>query len=706
MEIKMDFDISLMRDVLKSTFGFDDFRDLQKPIVQSVMNKHDTLAILKTSGGKSLTYQAPAIYRGGTTLVISPLISLMKDQVDALVGKGVAAAYVNSGLALDEVQQRYATLARGGYALFYVSPERFQDQAFLQALVRSPLNMIAIDEAHCASQWGHNFRPSYARIGEYLDTLEVHLRRRVQRIALTATANSRAQQDIVTMLKLRAPEVHVQDFDRENLSYAVIMAKKSDRTVEILQTLEEHKGDCCIIYCVTVKEVERLYERLKGAGVDVNRYHGRLETEEKNEIQEQFIKGNIQCLIATSAFGMGVDKADVRLVIHAQMPGSLEAWYQEAGRAGRDGLPAKAILFYHDADKNIHRFFIGQASPESYRVEPVKEMIGRLLKNGPCHLDSRQIAMNCTQQLAVLNAALPEMGVRVMEITRNDVLATITLLTNQGEIEERDGLYALDNWQEDAEYIWVDDVKRHNWLKYNAMCSWCETNLCRRWQIMRYFDERKPHYHCGNCDNCEREALSIIQVNAVEKAVRPTTLIALANALNVVSDKHHKQWEHILLGTLPVSELTDEETQVSGRFAWHAVGDLRRWVKNLTDNEIIDDQRKLTAKGIEWVEGRLEIPIGKKPDREEAPASPVLPMQVIDNRVKMIRRWRKSVAYQEDINEITLLSEAQIQKIAKLEPLTFDALAGAGFSQDWVTQHAKTILTTIEKHERQSEYEL
>ena len=702
----MDFDISLMRDVLKSTFGFDDFRDLQKPIVQSVMNKRDTLAILKTSGGKSLTYQMPAVYRGGTTLVVSPLISLMKDQVDALVGKGVAAAYVNSSLALEDVQQRYSTLSKGGYAMFYVSPERFQDQAFLQALARSPLNMIAIDEAHCASQWGHDFRPAYSRLGEYLDNLEVHLRRPVQRVALTATANSRVQHDIVTMLKLRTPDVHIQDFDRENLTYAVIMAKKSDRSVEILQTLEEHQGDCSIIYCVTVKEVERLYERLKAAGVDVNRYHGRLETEEKNQIQEEFINGNIKCLIATSAFGMGVDKADVRLVIHAQMPGSLEAWYQEAGRAGRDGKPAKAILFYHDADKNIHRFFIGQASPESYRVEPIKEAIGRILQYGPNSLDSRQIAMNITGQLNVLNSALPEMGVRVMEITRNDVLATITLLKNQGEIEERDGLYAVGNWQESAEYVWVDEVKRHNWLKYNAMCSWCETNLCRRWQILRYFDERKPHYHCGNCDNCQREALSAMQVNTVEKAVRPSTLIALANALNVMSDKHHKQWEHIVLGTLPVSELTEAETQISGRFAWHALGDLRRWVKNLIDNEVIDDQRKLTAKGLEWVEGRLEIPIGQKPQRQDTPATPVLPMQVIDNRVKVIRRWRKSVAYQEEVPEINLLNEAQIQKIAHLETLNLDALKGAGFLQTWVDQHAKTILTAIEKQERTTEYEL
>lgn len=701
----MDFDISLMRGVLKSTYGFDDFRDLQKPIVQSVMNEHDTLAILKTSGGKSLCYQMPAIYRGGTTLVISPLISLMKDQVDALVSKGVPAAYVNSSLALEEVQQRYTTLGKGGYSLFYVSPERFLDQAFLQALARSPLNMIAIDEAHCASQWGHDFRPAYARLGDYLDTLEGHLKRKVQRVALTATANTRVQADIVKMLRLRSPDLHVQDFDRENLSYAVVMSKKSDRSLEILQTLEEHQGDCVIIYCVTVKEVERLYERLKGAGVECNRYHGRLDTEEKNQIQEDFINGGIKCLIATSAFGMGVDKADVRLVIHAQMPGSLEAWYQEAGRAGRDGLPAKAMLFYHDADKNIHRFFIGQASPESHRVAPIKEMLGRILQQGPTSLDSRQIAMNCTQQLSVLNAALPEMGIRVMEITRNDVLATITLLKNQGEIEERDGLYALGNWQDSAEYVWVDEVKRHNWLKFNAMCSWCETNLCRRWQILRYFDERKPHYHCGNCDNCQREALSVLQINAQEKAVRASTLIALANALNVISGQHQKQWEHIVLGTLPVTELTEDETQISGRFAWHAVGDLRRWVKSLAENEIIDNERKLTAKGIEWVEGRLEIPISQKPKPVEA-STPLLPLQVVENRVRLIRRWRKSVAYQEDTLEINLLTEAQIQKIAQLTTLSHDTLSGAGMSKTWLDKHAKNILGIIEKDEKQAAYEI
>ena len=702
----MGFDLSLMKPVMKSVFGFDDFRELQKPIVESVMNDNDTLAILKTSGGKSLCYQMPAIFRGGTTLVVSPLISLMKDQVDALIAKGVPAAYVTSGLSLEETRARYDGLGKGEYNLFYVSPERFKDQNFLQALVRSPVSLFAIDEAHCASQWGHNFRPSYANLGNTLDTLEGHLRRKVQRVAFTATANARAQQDIVDMLKLRSPDVHIQDFDRENLSYAVVMAKKSDRTPEIIQALQEHRSDgCTIIYCVTVKEVEKLYQKLNNAGVDCNRYHGRLETEEKNEIQDQFLAGEIKVLIATSAFGMGVDKSDVRLVIHAQMPGSLEAWYQEAGRAGRDGLPAKAILFYHDADKSIHRFFIGQGAPEGYKIAPIKDMIRKILFLGPSSLDARLIAMHCTQQLAVIHTVMPDSGIRLVELTRNDVIATITLLKNQGEIEERDGLFALGNWQESNEYIWVDEVKRHNWLKFNAMCSWCETNLCRRWQILRYFDERKPHYYCGNCDNCERRAMSVVQTNnMVEKAVRPSTLIAMASALDSISEAHQPRWMHILLGTMEVKLLTDAETEVSGRFQWHAVGDLKRWERSLIDNGVLDESHKLTDKGVEWVEGRIDVPVAKPPaPAPGAKPAVIVPPPVIEGRVKILRAWRKSTAFRADVSEMQIMTEPQIHKIASLESVTAEAMAQSGFTEKWLANHAKTILKTFEKHERQND---
>ena len=693
----MSFDLSLMQEKLKSVFGFDDFRELQKPIVRSIMDGKPTLAILKTSGGKSLCYQMPAIYRGGTTLVISPLISLMKDQVDGLAEHNVPSSFVNSSLTPSEMRERYTRLARGEYALFYASPERFQDENFLNALIRSPVNTVSIDEAHCASQWGHDFRPNYAKLGQNLDFLDSKVNRPIQRIAFTATATARVIEDIVKMLGLKSPAVHIQDFDRENLSYAVVMSRRPDRSEDILQALEEHPDDCTIIYCVTVKEVERLYIRLKDAGIDVDRYHGRLEKDEKTRVQDEFINGNIRVLISTSAFGMGVDKADVRLVLHAQMPGSLEAWYQEAGRGGRDGLPAKAILFYHESDKSIHRFFIGASSPDLLKISPIKEMIYKMLANGPAGLDPQRIALNCTRQIAVINAVIPDNGLPVSEISKNDVQATINLLRNQGEIEEYDTMFTLGDWDDHKEYVWVDDVKRHNWLKFNAMCSWCETNLCRRWQILRYFDERKAHYRCGNCDNCQREAFSKARSTPADKAVRPSTLIAMATALSVIDTKDTGRWTHVLIGTLPMSDLTAQETEVTGRFAYHAIGDLRRWRETLITNGIITDQHVISPKGKDWIAGKLDIST-KAPERAYKEKEFLIDPQAQLVRIKALRAWRKSTAYSEDESEITIATEAHLKKISELETITIETLS-AGFSPKWVAKHGSMIIKTIKKVE-------
>jgi ATP-dependent DNA helicase RecQ len=702
---EMSFDLSVMHETLESVFGFADFRELQKPIVKSIMNERHTLAILKTSGGKSLCYQMPAIYRGGLTLVISPLISLMKDQVDGLNARNIPASFVNSSLTPEEMRERYLKLAKGQYTLFYVSPERFQDENFLHALLKSPLHTVAIDEAHCASQWGHDFRPNYARLGENLDLLESRKGRSILRIAFTATATARVQEDIVKMLRLKSPDVHIQDFDRENLSYAVVMAKKPDRTDDILQALEEHPDDCTIIYCVTVKEVERLYGRLKDYGVDVDRYHGRLDKDEKTRVQDEFIQGRIRVLISTSAFGMGVDKADVRLVLHAQMPGSLEAWYQEAGRGGRDGQPAKAILFYHESDKSIHRFFIGASSPDILKIAPIKDMIYKMLANGPAGLDPQRIALNTTRQVAVINAVIPDNGLPVTEISRNDVQATINLLRNQGEIEEYDTMFTLGDWQDNKEYFWVDEVKRHNWLKFNAMCSWCETNLCRRWQILRYFDERKAHYRCGNCDNCQRETIAQMSTKGIEKSVRPSTLMTMVSALSVIETHDPSRWIHVLIGTLPVSELSPRETEVSGRFAWHAIGDLRRWRETLISNGMLEENHAMTEKGQDWVAGKLELPV-KAPVFDPAEKAFFLSPQLQVARVKALRSWRNAAAYREDCPPITIATEAQLKKISELEVITLESLAQSGFTAKWVASFGAAIVKSTQPLEESVAHEI
>lgn len=689
-----------LKSTLKSVYGFDDLREQQKPIVSTVMQGKDMLAILKTSGGKSLCYQLPAIHRKSFTLVISPLISLMKDQVDTLEDLGIPASYANSSIDTSELHERYRKLAEGCYTLFYVSPERFEDDGFIKALMRSPISVIAIDEAHCASQWGHDFRPAYSRLGANLDKLEQALGRHLQRIAFTATANSRVQKDVCEMLGLRDPELHIQDFDRSNLSYSVVQCSRNERIHDLIEVLQEHKGDCTIIYCVTVKEVERLTTSLREYGVMVDRYHGRLETEEKNRVQEAFIRGDIPILVSTSAFGMGVDKSDVRLVVHAQMPGSLEAWYQEAGRAGRDGKPAKAILLYNEIDKSIHKYFINVSSPSSEKVEPIKEMIYRQLRHGPAMLDPQRIAINCNGQISVINRFMPDSGVEVSKIDANDVKATINLLTNQGEIESLDGIYAISNWDDNADYSWVDEVKQNNWMKFNAMCSWAETNLCRRWQILRYFDERKPHYHCGNCDNCQREALAKIANDHAQRVVRPSTLMTLANAINAIGLDDKKRWIHVLLGAIAGSEMRPEEKEYAGRFAWHAVGDIARWATLLMDNQVIDKNGNLTKQGQDWLAGTTSIspfdqikPAIKKQDVSD---------DIIKQRLKALRTWRKVSAYRDDVSEMTIATEGVLNKVAKLHVIDKDSLLNSGISEKWVDKHADAVIKAIDKLEKEN----
>lgn len=686
---------------LKRVFGFEDLREQQKPIVSTVLENRDMLAILKTSGGKSLCYQLPAIHRPGMTLVISPLISLMKDQVDALNHINVSSSYANSSIDVGELHQRYKKLSKGEYKLFYVSPERFLDDGFISALLKSPVSVIAVDEAHCASQWGHNFRPSYSKLGAQFDLLEDRIGRKMQRIAFTATANSKVQADICSMLGLVDPVVHIQDFDRANLSYAVIPCAKQDRIEDIVQQLEENPGVTSIIYCVTVKEVEKIFAKLKEYGINVDRYHGRLDSDEKTRVQDDFIKGNIKTLVSTSAFGMGVDKSDVRLVIHAQMPGSLEAWYQEAGRAGRDGEPAKAVLLYHENDKSIHRYFINVSSPSSNKVQPIRDVIYSQLRHGSRPLDPRRLAMTCDSQIAVINRWLPESGVKIEKISYIDVQGTLNLLKNQGEIDQFENQFSLAEWSDDIDYSWIDEVKLNSWAKFNAMCSWAETNLCRRWQILRYFDERKPHYNCGNCDNCQREALQKQSNNQREKAVRPGTLMTLANAIDAIGLDDKKRWVHILLGSTPLSELNSEEAEYSGRFTWHAVGDLLRWKSLLIENNIINQTGHLTEHGKGWIDGKIDIDTIVQQNK---PKDDVVHVNeaVKNKRVKVLRNWRRSVAYREDQSEIVIATEGQLRKIAEIPVLTEKSLEESGLNVKWIKKYSTNIIKAIDSLEEES----
>ena len=358
-----------MNELLKKYFGYDEFRPGQREIIQKVMEHEDVLGIMPTGSGKSVCYQLPALMLDGLTIVVSPLISLMKDQVDAANQLGIAATFINSSLNGYETARRFQKLEQREIQLLYVAPERFIMPDFIRSMQHWNVQLLAIDEAHCISQWGHDFRPSYLQMAEKLNEL-------IQRpiiVALTATATIAVAEDIKRLLKIPIKN-HIQTgFARENLRLQVIKDQKKEQyLVEYLRMNQKQSG---IIYAATRKEVDRIYHLLKKFGFNAGRYHGGMSERERTKMQEAFLYDRVELLVATNAFGMGINKSNIRFVIHYQIPGSLEAYYQEAGRAGRDGLLSDAILLFAPQDIQIQKFFIQQSQREDSQKQKEYEKL-------------------------------------------------------------------------------------------------------------------------------------------------------------------------------------------------------------------------------------------------------------------------------------------------------------------------------------------
>lgn len=338
--------------VLKQYFGYDSFREGQEELIDSLLAGQDVFGIMPTGAGKSLCYQIPALMFRGITLVISPLISLMKDQVAALNQAGVYAAYLNSSLTQGQYFKALDFAKRGKYKIIYVAPERLLTDSFLDFAVHADISFVSVDEVHCVSQWGQDFRPSYLKIVEFISRLPV----RPVVGAFTATATQPVREDVTRILQLHDPHIVTTGFDRSNLYFEVRTAK--DKMAQVMRLLQEHEGESGIIYCITRKLVEEVYEVLKARGIAVTKYHAGLSDEERRMNQDDFIYDRCSLMVATNAFGMGIDKPDVRFVIHYNMPKNMESYYQEAGRAGRDGEPSSCILLYSGQDVRTNHFFI------------------------------------------------------------------------------------------------------------------------------------------------------------------------------------------------------------------------------------------------------------------------------------------------------------------------------------------------------------
>jgi ATP-dependent DNA helicase RecQ len=505
------------QQALEKYFGFREFREPQGEVISGILNGEDVFVVMPTGGGKSLCYQLPAILRDGVTVVVSPLVALMKDQVDALVTKGLSATLINSTISGGEQQQRIRRMREGEFKLVYIAPERFRSRSFLQALGQITIGLFAIDEAHCMSQWGHDFRPDYFRLGSVLEELG-----RPQVAAFTATATPEVRTDIVHRLGLENPSIFVAGFARPNLRFVVTeIEREPDKYNRLRDLVRRHRTG--IVYCATRKRVDLVSEELRSWGVRVVSYHGGIDDAGREEAQNQFTQNNCDVAVATNAFGMGIDRADLRFVVHFEIPGSLEAYYQEAGRAGRDGEPAECELLFNYADTRVQDFFIDGSNPS---VELIRNVY--------------LLLRNMANERGEVEQSIRDIAARI-DHENNDmaVHSAITILDRHGVIDRYDipgkrirGTRLL---QRDLQPLQLPidipalrEKEKRDRGKLKAMVEYAYGRECRQRIILRYFGD-PDLTACGACDICS---------SARSDKIRPPTeqeLLVVRKALSGVA---------------------------------------------------------------------------------------------------------------------------------------------------------------------------
>lgn len=484
-----------VQQALKQYFGFDSLRPGQDEVVAAIMAGRDALAIMPTGKGKSLCYQLPSLCRPGVTVVVSPLIALMKDQVDALQAKGIPAAAINSSLGADEYRQVMGAFRRGKLKIIYVAPERFGQEGFMNLLREMPIGLLAVDEAHCLSQWGHDFRPDYLRLGRVREALGYP-----QTVALTATATAHVREDILTTLQLRDPATIISGFARDNLDFHITHCEGKKAKLERIQKVVA-RWKTGIIYCSTRKNVMQVFEALSAYHVNAVAYHAGMTDEEREFSQNAFMNRRADVVVATNAFGMGIDRADVRFVLHYEIPGSVEAYYQEAGRAGRDGEPAVCELLFNHADLKTQEFFFEGSNPSLQLIRSVYNFL-----RFECDPLSHELHLTVDAITTRLGKDVNPMGVGT----------ALSSLIHAGAIQRFDVpgsqakgtrvLYPETNFEclpIDAESIEQKAKRDHQ--KIEAMTRYAYAMGCRQQWILDYFGEPNSE-PCGHCDVCAATA--------------------------------------------------------------------------------------------------------------------------------------------------------------------------------------------------------
>jgi ATP-dependent DNA helicase RecQ len=672
-------------DVLEKYFGFREFLDAQEEVIAAIAGGADALVVMPTGGGKSLCYQLPALLLEGTTVVVSPLIALMKDQVDALQRRGISATLINSTLSPSEQQERIRALARGEFKLVYIAPERFRSRSFLDALGQSTIALFAVDEAHCLSMWGHDFRPDYFRLGQVLETLG-----RPQVAAFTATATPEVRRDILTHLALREPREFVAGFARPNLKLLIThVANESEKYGRLNALIREHKTG--IVYCSTRKRVEAVAETLQLANISSILYHGGMNDDEREKAQNEFMQGRRDIVVATNAFGMGIDRADIRFVVHFDVPGSVEAYYQEAGRAGRDGEAATCELLFNHADTRVQEFFIEGSNPALEFIAQTYEMLRR--------------EANAQNELQI---SIKEMSVRLGD-ERSDMMvgSSLHVLDREGYIDRFDipgkrvrGTRVLQpemrGHQLKLDAAKLREKERRDRAKLKMMIDFAYARECRQQAILRYFGEPDPA-RCGNCDICLETAGPARPPTEEEALVVRKALSGVAR----MSAKIDGEWQprfgrgkivQTLVGGRSQEILQAQLDQLSthGLLKSEGVAYLNQLLRELQDAGLLVSSGgqypmvTLTRRGDEVMKGRIDYQLRwpqrsagersttRKTKTTEASLEEMLPVDAAI--LERLRKLRLDLAREQgNVPAYIIFPDETLRAFARLKPASVEA---------------------------------